>query len=92
MRKWADLSPEAARNAVEGKIGLGKRRFGLGLIREKLSATQGSTITLYVLVMNHEKLVELLFVFFAALLRLLLVNENGQGIRTLPPNHQMAAA
>jgi hypothetical protein len=30
-------------NAVEGKLGQGKRRFGLGLIREKLALTQGST-------------------------------------------------
>jgi hypothetical protein len=42
--------------------------------------------------MNLEKLLELLFVFFAALLRLLLVNENGQGVRTLPLRHQVAAA
>jgi len=43
------------RNAVEGKIGQGKRRCGLGLIREKLAVTQGSTIALNVLVMNLEK-------------------------------------
>lgn len=86
------IDDQRQRNAVEGKIGQGKRRFGLGLIREKLSATQGSTIALNVLVMNLEKLLELLFVFFAALLRLLLVTENGQDLRTLPLNHQMAAA
>jgi len=40
--------------------------------------------------MNLEKLLELLFVFFAALLRLLLVNENGQSVRTLPLKHQVA--
>lgn len=39
-----------------------KRRFGLGLIREKLADTQSATITLNVLVMNVEKLLELLFV------------------------------
>jgi hypothetical protein len=33
-------------NAVEGKLGQGKRRFGLGLIREKLALTQGSTIAM----------------------------------------------
>jgi hypothetical protein len=85
------INDQRQRNAVEGKIGQGKRRFGLGLIREKLSATQGSTIALNVLVMNLEKLLELLFVFFAALLRLLLVNENGQSVRTLPLKHQVAA-
>lgn len=86
------IDDQRQRNAVEGKIGQGKRRFGLGLIREKLSATQGSTIALNVLVMNLEKLLELLFVFFADLLRLLLINENGQSARTLPLKHQVAAA
>ena len=57
------LDDQRQRNAVEGKIGQGKRRFGLGLIREKLAVTQGSTIALNVLVMNLEKLLELLFVF-----------------------------
>ena len=86
------IDDQRQRNAVEGKIGQGKRRFGLGLIREKLSATQGSTIALNVLVMNIEKLLELLFAFFAALLRVLLVNENGPSVRTLPLKHQVAAA
>jgi hypothetical protein len=63
------IDDQRQRNAVEGKVGQGKRRFGLGLIREKLAVTQGSTIALNVLVMNLEKLLELLFVFFAYLLR-----------------------
>ena len=86
------IDDQRQRNAVEGKIGQGKRRFGLGLIREKLSATQGSTIALNVLVMNLEKLLELLFVIFAALLRPLLVHGNGQSVRILPLKHQAAAA
>ena len=86
------LDDQRQRNAVEGKIGQGKRRFGLGLIREKLAVTQGSTIALNVLVMNLEKLLELLFVFFTALLRILLVNESGQSIRTMPMKAQIAAA
>lgn len=48
------------RNAVEGKIGQGKRRYGLDLIREKLATTQGSAIALNVLVMNLEKFPKLL--------------------------------
>lgn len=36
-RQFAD--DQRQRNAVEGIIGQGKRRFGLGLIREKLAAT-----------------------------------------------------
>jgi transposase, IS5 family len=35
------LDDQRQRNAVEGKIGQGKRRFGLGLIREKFAVTQG---------------------------------------------------
>jgi IS5 family transposase len=62
------------RNAVEGKIGQGKRRFGLGLIREKLPETQDSSIAMNVLVMNLQKLLELLFVLFARWLQLLLVD------------------
>ena len=86
------LDDQRHRNAVEGKIGQGKRRFGLGLIREKLAATQGSTIALNVLVMNLEKLLQLLFVLFTALLCLLLINEGGVSIRTLPLKPQIAAA
>ena len=67
---WED---QRQRNAVEGKIGEGKRRYGLGLIREKLTITQGSAIALNVLVMNLEKLLQLLlFVLFACWLQLLM--------------------
>ena len=86
------LDDQRQRNAVEGKIGQGKRRFGLGLIREKLAVTQGSTIALNVLVMNLEKLLELLFIFFAALLCLLLVKEGDRSSRTVPLKHQIATA
>ncbi len=75
------IDDQRQRNAVEGKIGQGKRRFGLGLIREKLAVTQGSTIVLNVLVMNLEKLLELLFVLFASWLQLLLCNQPGKGSR-----------
>ena len=68
------IDDQRQRNAVEGKIGQGKRRFGLGLIREKLPATQGSTIALNILVMNLEKLLELLFVLFDCWLAILLSN------------------
>ncbi len=42
--------------------------------------------------MNREKLLELLFVLFTALLRLLMVNEGSRNIRTVPLKPQMAAA
>ncbi len=86
------LDDQSRRNSVEGKIGLGKRRFGLGLIREKLAVTQGSTIALNVLVMNLEKLLEILFDLFTVLLRLLMVNEGSRSIRTVPLKTQIAAA
>ena len=86
------IDDQRQRNAVEGKIGQGKRRFGLGLIREKLAITQGSMIALNVLVMNLEKLLELLFVLFTALLRLLLVNGGGRSFHNVPLKHQIAAA
>ncbi len=43
--------------------------------------TQGSTIALNVLVMNLEKLLELLFVLFAYWLQLLLYNQPGKASR-----------
>jgi hypothetical protein len=73
------MDDQRQRNAVEGKIGQGKRRYGLGLIREKLAVTQGSTIAINVLVMNLQKLLELLFVLFAYWLQLLLSNEPRKG-------------
>ena len=52
-----------------------------------------ATIARNVLVINLEKLLELLFVLFAALLRLLLLaNEGGRSIRTVPPMPQIATA
>ena len=72
------MDDQRQRNAVEGKIGQGKRRYGLDLIREKLAMTQGSTIAINVLVMNLQKLLELLFVLFAYWLQLLLSNEPGK--------------
>jgi len=50
----------------------------LGLIREKLAVTQGSTIAINVLAMNLQKLLELLFVLFSHWLQLLLSNEQGE--------------
>jgi IS5 family transposase len=69
------IDDQRQRNAVEGQKGQGKRRYGLGLIREKLLATQGSTIAINVLVMNLQKLLELLFVLFAYWLQLLIGDE-----------------
>ena len=51
------------RNAVEGKIGESKWRYGLDLKREKLAVTEGSNIAINILVMNLQKLLELLLCF-----------------------------
>ncbi len=53
----------SARNAVEGKFGEGKRKYGLGLIRAKLAKTSETVIALQVLVMNLEKQLRLLYAF-----------------------------
>lgn len=66
------LDDQRQRNAVEGKIGQGKRRYGLDLTREKLATTQGSAIALNVLVMNLDKLLELLFVLLGCWVQLLM--------------------
>ena len=49
-------------------------------------------IALNVLVMNLEKLLELLFVLFTALLRLLQVSGGDWSIRPVPAKYQIAAA
>lgn len=65
------LDDQRQRNAVENRIGQGKRRYGLDLIRQKLATTQCSAIALNVLVMNLEKLLGLLFVLLSLWLQLL---------------------
>lgn len=50
------------RNAIEGKFGEGKRKYGLGRIMAKLDITSGSVIGMIILVMNLEKRLRLLFV------------------------------
>ncbi len=80
------------RNAVEGKIGQGKRRFGLGLIREKLAATQGSAIAMAILAMNLEKLLQLLFALFAFWLQILSSQLVALRRTNLPSSVETAAA
>jgi len=61
-------------------------------IREKLATTLGSAIALNVLVMNLEKLLELLFVLFAFLLQLLISDDAIRRAETQLPGNQPAAA
>ena len=72
------IDDQRQRNAVEGKIGECKRRYGLGLIREKLRATQGSSIAMKLLVMNLQKLLRLLFVFIALCWQILIATAKTQ--------------
>ena len=72
------IDDQRQRNAVEGKIGECKRRYGLGLIREKLRATQGSSIAMNILVMNLQKLLRLLFVFIALCWQILIATAKTQ--------------
>ncbi len=86
------IDDQLQRNAVEGKFGQGKRRYGLGLIREKLAVNQSSTIAINVLVMNLQKLLELLFKLFAYWLQYLLGDGAGKRLQTARLNIQIAPA
>lgn len=46
----------AERNAIEGKFGEGKRKYGLGLIQARLRETSETVISLQFLIMNIEKI------------------------------------
>ena len=72
IEKRQFINDQRQRKAVEGKFGQGKRRYGLDLTREKLAVTQSSSIAMNVLVMNLQKLLELLFVLLAFWVNLLL--------------------
>jgi transposase, IS5 family len=53
------------RNQIEGKFGVGKRRFSLSRVMAKLAPTAECAIAITFLVMNLERLIQLLlFVFF----------------------------
>jgi IS5 family transposase len=52
--KRLELNDARERNAIEGKFGEGKRRYGLNRIMAKLKETAGSVIAMQFLVMNLE--------------------------------------
>ena len=66
-RKLQQRQDELDRIPIEGKFGQGKRRFGLGRIMAKLSQTSETVIALIFIVMNLEKWLKRLFLFFFAL-------------------------
>jgi hypothetical protein len=51
-KKKQALEDERIRNAIEGKFGQGKRRFGLNRVMAKLDNTCGTVIAISFLVMN----------------------------------------
>lgn len=62
------------RNAIEGKFGEGKRKYGLGLIQARLQQTSETVIALQFLVMNLEKILRDTFLpFLRFLIRRLLL-------------------
>ncbi len=61
------------RNAIEGKFGEGKRKYGLGRIRARLAATSETVIALQFLVMNLERKLRVLFAFFSSWLSSILI-------------------
>lgn len=56
----------AVRNQVEGKFGVGKRRFSLARVMAKLAPTAETAIAVTFLVMNLEQLLRQFFVVFLA--------------------------
>ena len=52
-KKKQALEDERIRNALEGKFGQGKRRFGLNRVMAKLDNTSGTAIAITFLVMNR---------------------------------------
>ena len=59
---------EVIRNAIEGKFGQAKRRFGLGRVMAKLSNTSETAIAITFLVMNLEKCLAVIFYYFFSII------------------------
>ena len=62
--KRMEYEDNSERNEIEGKFGLGKRKYGLDLIMSKLAYTSESEISMQFLVMNVEMIVGLFFTIF----------------------------
>lgn len=66
-RKGNEGQEARDRNAVEGKLGEGKRRYSLARIFARLKETAECVISMYFLVMNLEHKLRVLFVQFLML-------------------------
>src|SRR5699024_6151531 len=54
----------AERNEIEGKLGEGKRHYGMGLIFARLEQPSETVLSIHLLVMNLERRLRLLFYYF----------------------------
>ena len=80
-RKRQIRKDEGIRNAVEGKFGQGKRRFGMNRIMAKLAGTSETVVALIILVMNLQKLLTVHFLrFIARMLSLLMLIKGLYGL------------
>jgi transposase, IS5 family len=77
------------RNAIEGKFGQGKRRFSLNRVMAKLPHTAATTMAITVLVMNLERRLRPLVLFFVRLTYRYLAEEIGR-LRALSGFHWLA--
>ncbi len=68
-KKKQALEDERIRNAIEGKFGQGKRRFGLNRVMAKLDNTSGTVIAITFLVMNLATWWRRVFCVFLSLFR-----------------------
>jgi transposase, IS5 family len=60
---------EGIRNAVEGKFGQGKRRFGLNRIMARLAESSQTVVSIIFLMMNLEQWLMVYFLRFLSLLK-----------------------
>lgn len=63
-QKKVEKQDHGERNAIEGKLGEGKRVYGLGLIKARLQVTSETTIALQLVIMNLEKILRDTFLSF----------------------------
>jgi len=63
-QRKVEYADSGIRNAVEGRFGVGKRRYSLNRIMARLHDTSKSAIALIFLVMNLDALIHFLALFF----------------------------
>jgi len=67
QQKYLERSEAGERNAIEGKFGEAKNRYGLNRVMARLSDTSDTVIHMTILVMNLKKRLRNLFDFFSHL-------------------------